>query len=111
MPSVPKAGKPTDLAQDWYRRAKAESASKGLFSDGQPDLTLDEARAEFAQAISRTVQRVAADRFGPLVGTLTETTIVATLKGLEDSAQQVKIDTTAALQEIFDRIITGKSKN
>jgi hypothetical protein len=71
---------------------------------------LDEARAELAQAISRVVHNVFQDRYGPLVGVITEPTIDEFLKGFEANLTRAKGDVTLVAQELLDRVLPPTSR-
>lgn len=104
MPSTPAKAKLSAMAQESYLRAKRERPSIGLLSEKKPEPTLDEAREELAQSISRLAHNLLADRFGPLVGTITETTITASLKEFEDHLSRAKGDINLVLSEFSERI-------
>jgi hypothetical protein len=71
---------------------------------------LDEARAELAQAISRVVHNVFQDRYGPLVGAITEPAIYEFLKGFEANLMRAKGDVTLVAQELLDRVLPPASR-
>ena len=79
-------------------------------SRGRPEPTLDEARTELAQAISRVVHNLFQDQYGPLVGTITEPTINEFLKGLETNLARAKGDITLVAQELLDRAMPPLSR-
>jgi hypothetical protein len=76
----------------------------------RPEPTLDEARAELAQAISRVVHNIFQDRYGPLVGTVTEPAINEFLKGFENNLARAKGDVTLVAQELLDRVMPPRSR-
>ncbi|CAB4334779.1 unannotated protein [freshwater metagenome] len=73
-------------------------------------VTLDEARADLARAISRITHGALSEKFGPLVGTITETTVVSVLKDLESNLYRAKGDFTLVAQELIDRAVTKRKK-
>ena len=79
-------------------------------SKRRPEPTLDEARTELAQAISRVVHSLFQDRYGPLVGTITEPTINEFLKGFEANLTRAKGDITLVAQELLDRAMPPASR-
>ena len=72
------------------------------------EATLDEARQELAQSISRITHSLFAKKYGPLVGTVTESTIVAVLKDIENNVYRAKGDVTLVVQELLDRAMESK---
>ena len=91
MPTSASKSKFSATAQESFLRAKREVTSRGLLTDKPQEPTLDQARDDLAKAISRITHELFADRFGPLVGTITE-----------------KGNATIVIQEIADRFITSK---
>lgn len=72
------------------------------------EATLDEAREELAQSISRIAHALFSKKYGPLVGTVTESTVVAVLKDVENNVYRAKGDVTLVVQELLDRAMGGK---
>ena len=95
--------------RDAYLRAEREKPALG-FQGRRPEPTLDEARTELAQAISRVVHNLFQDRYGPLVGTITEPTINEFLKGFEANLTRAKGDITLVAQELLDRAMPPASR-
>ena len=93
-----------------YLRAEREKPALGFATGKRPEPTLDEARAELAQAISRVVHNVFQDRYGPLVGAITEPTINEFLKGFEANLTRAKGDVTLVAQELLDRVLPPTSR-
>jgi len=85
-----------------YSRIKAERPISLDFSQEpkKPEPTLDEARDDLAKS----------KRFGPLVGSVTQTTVNAVLKDLEKSAYRLKGDVTLVTEEFLDRALNKKRK-
>lgn len=106
MPSAAPNKKRTGLLQEALLRARREQVLPGLLEAKTPEPTLDEARADLAAAISRITHSLLADRFGPLVGTITETSVTAGLKTFEEQLHRAKGDFTLVAQELTDRIFT-----
>ncbi len=100
----------SEKLKDAYLRAEREKPALGFATGQRLELTLDEARAELAQAISRVVDSVFKDRYGPLVGAITEPTINEFLKGFETSLMRAKGDVTLVAQELLDRVLPPTSK-
>ena len=70
---------------DLYSRMKAERPISLDFSQEpkKPEPTLDEARDDLAKSVSEVAHALFAKRFGPLVGSVTQTTVNAVLKDLD----------------------------
>jgi hypothetical protein len=96
--------------RDAYLRAEREKPALGFATGQRPEPTLDEARAELAQAISRVVHNIFQDRYGPLVGTVTEPAINEFLKGFENNLARAKGDVTLVAQELLDRVMPPRSR-
>ena len=96
--------------RDAYLRAEREKPALGFATGKRPEPTLDEARAELAQAVSRVVHNLFQDRYGPLVGAITEPTINEFLKGFEAKLMRAKGDVTLVAQELLDRVIPPASR-
>ena len=96
--------------RDAYLRAQREKPALGFSTGARPEPTLDEARAELAQAVSRAIHNLFADRYGPLVGTITEPTVNEFLKGFEANLKRAKGDVTLVAQELLDRAMPPRSR-
>ena len=108
MPRGDERAKLSAMVQDALARAQAERPSKGLIFDNAPESTLEEARADLARAVSRITHDLFSHRFGPLVGTITQTSVEAGLKSFETSIAQAKSDSTLIIQEFSERIFASK---
>jgi len=98
------------ILQDAYLRAARERPSLGVNTGQRAEVTLDEARTELARAISRILHSLFQDRYGPLIGSLSEPTIIEILKGFEANLSRSKADVTLVAQELLDRILPPISK-
>jgi hypothetical protein len=96
--------------RDAYLRAEREKPALGFASGRRPEPTLDEARSELAQAMSRVLHNVFQDRYGPLVGAISEPTINEFLKGFEANLARAKGDITLVAQELLDRAMPPMSR-
>lgn len=96
--------------RDAYLRAQREKPSIGFATGARPEPTLDEARAELAQAVSRVIHNLFADRYGPLVGAISEPTVNEFLKGFEANLKRAKGDVTLVAQELLDRAMPPRSR-
>lgn len=100
----------TENLKNAYLRAERERPSLGIFSGKRPEPTLDEARAELAKSLSRVIHSLFQDRYGPLVGALSEPTITEILKSFESNLARTKGDVTLVAQELLDRLLPPQSK-
>ena len=96
--------------KDAYLRAARERPSLGINTGLRGEVSLDEARAELAGSISRILHNLFQDRYGPLVGSLSEPTITEILKGFEANLSRTKGDVTLVAQELLDRLLPPTSK-
>ena len=95
--------------RDAYLRAQRERPDIG-FKGKRVEPTLDEARAELAKSISQVVHNLFQDRYGPLVGAVSEPAVVEFLKGFEGRLAQAKGDVTLVAQELLDRAMPPASR-
>jgi hypothetical protein len=95
--------------QENYLRARREQPSSTIANTKAPEPTLEEARADLAKAVGKIADQFLAKRYGPLIGTIAETTTIATLQQFEANLTRAKGDVTLVVQEFSDRIFsTGK---
>jgi hypothetical protein len=87
-----------------------EEPSTGVISGARPEPSLDEARTELAQAISRVANNLFKDKYGPLVGVVSEPAITELLKGFEANLARAKGDITIVAEELLDRVLPPRSK-
>ena len=73
--------------------------------------TLDEARSELANSVGHLAHMIFSKKYGPLVGTVTKTTIETVLKNGEDNLYRAKGDATLVIQELVDRLFTSPKSN
>jgi hypothetical protein len=95
--------------KDAYLRAARESPAVGINTGLRGEVSLDEARTELAGAMSRTLHSLFQDRYGPLVGSLSEPTITEILRGFEANLSRTKGDVTLVAQELLDRLLPPNS--
>jgi hypothetical protein len=93
-----------------YLRALREEPSSGVNSGERPETTLDEARIELAQALSKVARSILRDKYGPLVGVISESAVTEVLKNLETILARAKGDFTILFQEVIDRLIPSTLK-
>jgi hypothetical protein len=96
--------------KDAYLRAARERPALGINTGLRGEVSLDEARAELAGSISRILHNLFQDRYGPLVGSLSEPTLIEILKGFEANLSRTKGDVTLVAQELQDRLLPPTSK-
>ena len=95
--------------QENYLRARREQPTASISDAKAPEPTLDEARTDLAKAIGKIADQLLSKRYGPLIGTIAETTTTATLQQFEANLTKAKGDITLVVQEFSDRIFsTGK---
>jgi hypothetical protein len=93
-----------------YLRALREEQTSGVNSGRRPETTLEEARIELAQALSRIARSILKDKYGPLVGVISEPAVTEVLKNFETNLARAKGDFTILFEEIFDRLIPSNLK-
>jgi hypothetical protein len=91
-----------------YRRAKREQKYIEVIFDKRRELALDEARAELSEAISRVATSLFKDKYGPLLGTVSQQAVNDFLRGFEASVSRTKGDLTLVFEELLDRLIPKK---
>jgi len=98
---------PANSLKESYLRALREDPSAGVIQGIRPEPSLDEARNELAGAISRIANNLLKDRYGPLVGVISEPAITEVLKGFEANLDRAKGDLTLVVEELVDRVLPG----
>lgn len=98
-------------SREAYLRASRENPFQGISSGRRPEPTLAEARSELAQAISRVATSLLKDRYGPLVGVVSEPAITEFLKGFEANLARAKGDMTIVVEELLDRALPPRSRH
>lgn len=101
---------PNEGLKDASLRADRERPSLGVFSGKRLEPTLDEAREELATALSRMINSLFKERYGTMVGALSQPTLVEMLKSFEGNLLRAKGDVTLVAQELLDRSIPPRSK-
>ena len=94
-------------SKESYLKAAREEPSVGIFEGKRPEPTIDEARSELAQALSRVANNLLKDRYGPLVGVMSDPAITQALKGVEANLARAKGDITLVVEELTDRVLPG----
>jgi hypothetical protein len=96
--------------KDAYLRAARERPALGINTGLRGEVSLDEARTELAGSISRILHNLFQDRYGPLVGSLSQPTLIEILKGFEANLSRTKGDVTLVARELLDRLLPPTSK-
>lgn len=98
--------------QNVYDRIRSEPAPLTEFSisGAGKEVTLDEARADLATAVGAIAHTIFSRIYGPLVGTVTKTSVETVLKSAEESAKRAKGDVKLVVEELSARIFHEKKK-
>jgi hypothetical protein len=74
------------------------------------EITLDEARSDVAKAIGAIAHTLFSKSYGPLVGSVTTTSVETILKNAETHAARAKGDAKLVVEEISARIFKEKKE-
>jgi hypothetical protein len=98
--------------QNIYDRIRSEKPPLTEFtiSGAGKEVTLDEARADLAAAVGAIAHTIFSRSYGPLVGTVTKTSVETVLKSAEESAKRAKGDVKLVVEELSARIFHEKKK-
>jgi len=98
--------------QNIYDRIRSEKAPLTEFTitGSGKEATLDEARADLAAAVGSLAHSLFSKTYGPLVGSVTKTSVETILKSAEDSLHRAKGDMTILTEELTARIFPEKKK-
>jgi len=88
-----------------YLSAIRDEPSLGVMSGRRPEPTLDVARAELSEEISRIVTSLFKDKYGPLLDVVSKPAVNEFLKGFESNLSRTKGDLTIVLEELLDRLV------
>ena len=94
-----------------YLRSSNEKVACGITSGLRPEPTLDEARAELSEAISRAATYVFKDKYGPLLGVVSQPSVNELLKGFELNLSRASGDLTLVFEELLDRVIAKNQRS
>ena len=102
----------TANGQSVFDRIRAEKAPLTEFtiSGSVKEATLDEARADLAAAVGSLAHTIFSRTYGPLVGSVTKTSVETILKSAEESLHRAKGDVTLLAEELAARIFPEKKK-
>lgn len=101
----------TGNSRQMYLRSLRDEPSLGITSGLRPEPTLDEARAELSEAISRTATSIFKDKYGPLLGAVSQPAVNEFLKGFELNVSRAKGNATIVFEEFLDRVIPKNQRN
>lgn len=90
-------------------RAAFERAERE-FSQEPPEPTLDDLRSDLTKALGDFANQNFADRYGPLVGSVVESTAEQILRDLEINFAKAGKEGAFVARELMDRMIRGISK-
>jgi hypothetical protein len=98
--------------QNIYDRIRSEKAPLTEFTitGSGKEATLDEARADLAAAVGSLAHSLFSKTYGPLVGSVTKTSVETILKSAEESLHRAKGDLTILTEELTARIFPEKKK-
>ena len=98
--------------QSIYDRIRSEKPPLTEFtiSSAGKEPTLDEARADLAAAVGALADTIFSKTYGPLVGTVTKTSVETVLKNAETTAHRAKGDAKLVIEELAARIFHEKKK-
>jgi len=98
--------------QNIYDRIRSERAPLTEFTitGSGKEATLDEARADLAAAVGSLAHSLFSKTYGPLVGSVTKTSVETILKSAEESLHRAKGDLTILTEELTARIFPEKKK-
>lgn len=88
-----------------YLRANFDKPALGISSGIRPEPSLDEARTELSEAISRAVTSFLIYKYGLPLGTVSQPLVNDFLRGFEVSVSRTKGDLTLVFEELFDRVV------
>ena len=98
--------------QNIYDRIRSEKPPLTEFTiaGAGKEVTLDEARADLAAAVGAIAHTIFSRSYGPLVGTVTKTSVETVLLSAEDNAKRAKGDVKLVVEELSARIFHEKKK-
>jgi hypothetical protein len=100
----------SSLSQKTYLRAAKDKPSLGIKSDIRPEPTLNEARAELSEAISRVATSLSKDIYGPTLRVVSQPAIEEFLRGFEANVSHTKGNFSLIFEELLDRVILKRHR-
>jgi hypothetical protein len=94
-----------------YIQASNEWPEVGIRLEIRLEPTLDQARAELSEAICRVANSIFKDKYGPLLGIVSQPAVNEFLKGFEANVSRAKGDLTLVFEELLDRVVPKNLKN
>ena len=97
---------------DVFTRIRNEKAPLTEFTIGANgrEITLDEARSDLAAAVGAIAYMLFSKSYGPLVGTVTTTSVETILKNAESNAVRATGDVKLVAEELSARIFKSTKK-
>ena len=89
-----------------YLRSRLERSAEGILLKERPEPTIDEARVELSEAISRVVSSIFKDRYGPLLSAVSQPAVNEFLRDFESKCSRAKGDLTLVLEELLERVVS-----
>lgn len=91
-----------------YFRSSREQVQLGATKGVRQEITLEEARSEFVEALSRVASKVFWGTPISFVTEVTQPSLIETLIRFEERLEGLRRDTTIVSQEIVDRLVKSK---
>lgn len=111
---APKEMTPKEMASrdKELARIKSRKPANLDFTGGakRPEPTLDQAREELAASVSEIIHKLFSKKYGPMVGSVSKTTVETVLKNAESSIAQSRHDAKLVADELFTRIFKQTKK-
>ena len=103
---IPRAG------NDVFNRIQNEKVPLTEFTIGADgrEITLDEARSDLAAAVGAIAHMLFSKSYGPLVGSVTTTSVETILKNAEKNAARAKGDAKLVAEELSTRVCKNTKK-
>lgn len=95
------------IIQEKFFRVGREHPAIEIIEGITPKPDLNQAREELAKVIGKIAEQFLAKRYGPLIGTVAQSTAATYLKKFEENLATAKGDITLVVQELVDRVMTN----
>lgn len=95
------------IIQEKFLRVSREHPAIEIIADAPPKPDLNQARTELSKVIGKFAEQFLAKRYGPLIGTVAESTTATYLQKFEESLAKAKGDITLVVQELVDRVMAN----
>jgi len=90
---------------DKYKRAYREEPYMGIIFESRGEPSIEVIREELAESISKVLGSIFNDKYGPLLGVVSQPAVNEFLKGFESNLSRTKGDLTIVLEELLDRVV------